>query len=75
MLTKPGLAFHNAVIQVSFRLGRANGITLDANSFGSDHRGLGFERGADMGQEPRRRRQTRRSRRAAAIGKASEQTR
>jgi hypothetical protein len=33
MLTKPGLAFHNAVVQVSFRLDGANGITLDANSF------------------------------------------
>jgi hypothetical protein len=33
MLTKPALAFHNAVIQVSFRLDGAQGITLDANSF------------------------------------------
>ena len=33
MLTKPGLAFHNAAVQVSFRLDGARGITLDANSF------------------------------------------
>jgi hypothetical protein len=33
MLTKPRLAFHNAAIQVSFRLDGAKGITLDANSF------------------------------------------
>ena len=33
MLTKPGLVFHNATIQVSFRLDGAKGITLDANSF------------------------------------------
>jgi len=33
MLTKPGLAFHNAAVQVSFRLDGAKGITLDANSF------------------------------------------
>ncbi len=33
MLTKPGLAFHNAIIQVSFRLDGAKGMTLDANSF------------------------------------------
>jgi hypothetical protein len=33
MLTKPRLAFHNASIQVSFRLDGAKGITLDANSF------------------------------------------
>src|SRR6185369_2839570 len=32
MLTKPGLAFHNAVVQVSFRLDGAKRITLDANS-------------------------------------------
>ena len=32
MLTKPGLAFHNAAIAVSFRLDGARGITLDANS-------------------------------------------
>jgi hypothetical protein len=32
MLTKPGLAFHNAAIQVSFRLDGARRITLDANS-------------------------------------------
>jgi hypothetical protein len=32
MLTKPGLAFHNAAIQVSFRLDGAKRITLDANS-------------------------------------------
>jgi hypothetical protein len=33
MLTKPALAFHNAAIEVSFRLDGAKGITLDANSF------------------------------------------
>jgi hypothetical protein len=33
MLTKSLLAFHNAAIQVSFRLDGAKGITLDANSF------------------------------------------
>src|SRR5688572_12089631 len=33
MLTKPRPAFHNGVIQVSFRLDGAKGITLDANSF------------------------------------------
>ncbi len=33
MLTKPGLEFHNAAVQVSFRLDGAKGITLDANSF------------------------------------------
>ena len=32
MLTKPGLAFHNAAVQVSFRFDGAQGITLDANS-------------------------------------------
>jgi hypothetical protein len=32
MLTKPGLAFHNAAVQVSFRMDGAKGITLDANS-------------------------------------------
>lgn len=32
MLTKPRLAFHDAVVQVSFRLDGAQGITLDANS-------------------------------------------
>ena len=32
MLTKPGLAFHNAAVQVSFRLDGAKRITLDANS-------------------------------------------
>jgi len=32
MLTKPGLAFHNAAIGVSFRLDGAKRITLDANS-------------------------------------------
>jgi hypothetical protein len=32
MLTKPRLAFHNAVIQVSFRLDGARAFTLDANS-------------------------------------------
>ena len=33
MLTKPALAFHNAAVQVSFRLDGAQGLTLDANSF------------------------------------------
>jgi hypothetical protein len=33
MLTKPRLAFHNAAVQVSFRLDGAKGLTLDANSF------------------------------------------
>ena len=33
MLTKSRLDFHNAAIQVSFRLDGAKGITLDANSF------------------------------------------
>jgi hypothetical protein len=33
MLTKPRLAFHNAAVQVSFRLDGARAITLDANSF------------------------------------------
>jgi hypothetical protein len=33
MLTKPALAFHNAAVQVSFRLDGAKGMTLDANSF------------------------------------------
>jgi hypothetical protein len=32
MLTKPGLTFHNAAVQVSFRLDGARAITLDANS-------------------------------------------
>src|SRR5204863_1089566 len=32
MLTKPRLAFHDATVQVSFRLDGATGITLDANS-------------------------------------------
>src|SRR5262245_53191279 len=32
MLTRPRLAFHNAAVQVSFRLDGAKGITLDANS-------------------------------------------
>lgn len=32
MLTKPGLPFHNAAVQVSFRLDGARAITLDANS-------------------------------------------
>ena len=32
MLTKPGLAFHNAAVQVSFRLDGAKRFTLDANS-------------------------------------------
>lgn len=32
MLTKPGLPFHNAEVQVSFRLDGAKQITLDANS-------------------------------------------
>lgn len=32
MLTKPRLAFHNAVVQVSFRLDGARAFTLDANS-------------------------------------------
>lgn len=32
MLTKPGLAFHNAAVQVSFRLDGVKRITLDANS-------------------------------------------
>lgn len=33
MLTKPGLAFHNAAVEVSFRLDGARAFTLDANSF------------------------------------------
>lgn len=33
MLTKPGLAFHNAAVLVSFRLDGARAFTLDANSF------------------------------------------
>jgi len=32
MLTKPGLPFHNAAVQISFRLDGARAITLDANS-------------------------------------------
>jgi hypothetical protein len=32
MLTKPGLRFHDAAVQVSFRLDGAKRITLDANS-------------------------------------------
>jgi hypothetical protein len=33
MLTKPRLPFHNATVEVSFRLDGARAITLDANSF------------------------------------------
>ena len=42
MLTRPRLAFHNAVVQVSFRLDGARGITLDANARGRSHRRLRF---------------------------------
>jgi hypothetical protein len=34
MLTKPGLAFHDAAVQVSFRLDGARAFTLDANAKG-----------------------------------------
>src|SRR5947209_4347036 len=34
MLTKPGLAFHDAAVQVSFRLDGAKAFTLDANAKG-----------------------------------------
>ena len=33
MLTKPRLAFHDAAVQISFRLDGARAITLDVNSF------------------------------------------
>jgi hypothetical protein len=33
MLTKPGLPFHNAAVQVAFRVDGAKAFTLDANSF------------------------------------------